>query len=182
MASQVSRQPLGSSSSWSGAGIFLLADWTSSFLSPLPSSKALFFLPTITSPDSRNLNPYKLTRDLGQRSIFWSCFLLTRAVILSMAQEFPAILLLCGGAVAGLGSSGRGSCKRIKGPSHLVEWLLLWFVISRRVKLESLVDDHLEVKLLYSRRYRLDKEIKQGLKMRRNNSISKGQGAGGTNS
>lgn len=161
MASQVSCQPPGSSSSWSGAGIFLLTDRTSSYLSPLPSSKAVFFSPIVTSPVSRNLSPYKLMRDLGQRSIFWSCFLLTRAVILSMARDFLAILLLCRGAVAGLGSSGRGSHKRIKGPGRLVEWLLLWFGISRSVGLESLVDDHLEVKLLYSRRYKLHKEIKQ---------------------
>lgn len=63
--------------------------------------------------------------------------------------------------MAGLGSSGRGSHKRIKVPGRLVEWSLLWFGISRSVGLESLVDDHLEVKLLYSRRYKLDKEIKQ---------------------
>lgn len=43
----------------------------------------------------------------------------------------------------------------------LAEWLLAWLVTLRRDEMESLVHDHLEIKLLYPKRYKLDNEIEE---------------------
>lgn len=43
----------------------------------------------------------------------------------------------------------------------MAEWLLAWLVTLRRDEMESLVHDHLEIKLLYPKRYKLDNEIEE---------------------
>lgn len=43
----------------------------------------------------------------------------------------------------------------------MVKWLLAQFILLRRDGLEYLVDNYLETKLLYPRRYKLDKELEE---------------------
>lgn len=60
-----------------------------------------------------------------------------------------------------LGSGRRLSREGVRRLGRLMERLLACFAILRKEELASLVDDHLEMKLLDPRRYKLDKELQE---------------------